>query len=439
MGLGSVIVTFVTSIIFYVLLNSLDVYSDIALAFRTFTFDLGESLLLSGCKVCYNKDDKDIYLVQNNSCQQCLTCNYQFECGASFDFLEQLLEIEKSESCKSTRFGYKYSYISKNFDKRNETCNDNVDNCCVENRRQYDHKNPFKNIDKRVLAFQEDEFQKIRNTLPYDIFVLSARSSWVNCQRVYLEYLEYITKDKTKQKTISLKDKNLPTLYKKRIKRFLYKHITERKEANETEWFFKFRLSGDERVIIDKGFNSNDECGAYITNKLKRNEWRQNNGEICGSDTCLMHLNYLKWSSNISNLADWKERTILKDGNKVGGKTCQILWQYGFASLAPILIHLSFITLVYLEDLKQENATKIEAIFVLMLIYPQTKCLKFLLQFFFHRDEEKLNRAKNEYDDRLGTTEPFMESAIQASFGCKFEFNNDCNCFNLSHYYRKFV
>ena len=422
MGLGSVIVSFVTSIIFHVLLNSLDMYSDIGLAFRSLTFDLGESLLLSGCKVCYNKDDKDIYLVQNNSCQQCLTLNYQFECGASFDILEQLPEFEKGESCKRKRFGLRYNKISKNYDKRDETCNDYIDNCCVENGRQHERKDPFKNIDKRVLALQEDTFLNIRNTLQYDIFVLSSRLSWTDCQRVYRKYLGYTTSNAK-----SLKDKNMKTFYKNRIKHFLHKHIIKLKEANENEWSFKFRLSGDGTVIIEKGFNTNDECGIYITNKLKSNEWRQNNGEICGSDKCLMHLKFLKWSENISNLADWKERTILKDGMKLGGKTCQILWQYGFASLVPILINLSFITLVYLEDLKLGNATKIEAIFVLMLLYPQIKCLKFLLQFFFHRDEKKLNGDKAEYDDRVGSLEPFLESAIQASSGCSFENENDCN------------
>ena len=115
---------------------------------------------------------------------------------------------------------------------------------------------------------------------------------------------------------------------------------------------------------------------------------------------------------------------------KLGGKTCQILWQYGFASLVPILINLSFIAIVYLEDLKLGNATKMEAIFVLLLLYPQMKCLKFLLQFFFHRDEKKLNGDKDEYDDRLGSHEPFLESALQASSGCSFENYNDCNYFS---------
>ena len=427
MGLGSVISSFVTSIMFHVLLNSLDMYSDIGLAFKSLTFDLGESLLLSGCKVCHNKDDKDIYMVNNNSCQQCLTLNYQFDCGGSFDFLEQLPEFEKSESCKRNRFGFNYNNISQNYDKRDETCNDYIDNCCIENRRQHEHKNPFKNIDKRVLALQEDAFQNIRHTLRYDIFVLSTRPSWSDCHRVYLEYLGY-----NMSNTKSLKDKNLKTFYKNRVKHFLHKHIIKLKKANETEWSFKFRLSEDGRVVIKKGFDSNDEYGTYITNKLKDNEWRQNNGEICGSDTCLIHLNYLKWTLNISNLADWKEQTLLMDGIKVGGKTCQILWQYGFASLVPILINLSFIALVYMEDLKMGNATKVEAIFVFMLLYPQIKCLKFLRQFFVHKDEKKLNGDKDEYDDRVGSLEPFLESAIQASSGCSFENDYDCNCFNYN-------
>ena len=60
----------------------------------------------------------------------------------------------------------------------------------------------------------------------------------------------------------------------------------------------------------------------------------------------------------------------------------------------------------------------------------QHECLKFLRQFFIHRDEKKLNGDKDEYDDRVGSLEPFLESAIQASSGCSLENNYDCNCFN---------
>merc|ERR1711963_1104244 len=94
MGWGTVIVSFVVCISFNIFLNSFDVYSDIALAFNTLTFNLGDSLLLSGCKVCHGKDDKDVFSVKNNSCQQCVTQNYYFECGRSFRILDKINELE---------------------------------------------------------------------------------------------------------------------------------------------------------------------------------------------------------------------------------------------------------------------------------------------------------------------------------------------------------
>ena len=80
MGVASVIVSFAVCIFFNVGLNSFDVYSDITLAYNTLTFNLGESLLLTGCKVCSGKEDKDVFEVKNSSCQHCLTQNYNFEC-----------------------------------------------------------------------------------------------------------------------------------------------------------------------------------------------------------------------------------------------------------------------------------------------------------------------------------------------------------------------
>ena len=61
MGYASVIVSFIVCLFFNVFLNSFDVYSDITLTFHTLTFNLGASLLLSGCRVCHGKEDKDVF------------------------------------------------------------------------------------------------------------------------------------------------------------------------------------------------------------------------------------------------------------------------------------------------------------------------------------------------------------------------------------------
>ena len=90
MGLATVIVSFVVCLSLNVGLNSFDVYSDITLSINTLTFNLGDSLLISGCKLCSGKEDKEVFTVKNSSCQHCLTQNDYFQCGRSFKILEKL-------------------------------------------------------------------------------------------------------------------------------------------------------------------------------------------------------------------------------------------------------------------------------------------------------------------------------------------------------------
>ena len=167
MGVGTVIVSFVVCISFNIFLNSFDVYSDIALTINTLTFNLGDSILLSGCKVCHGKDEKDVFEVKNNSCQQCLTKNYVFACGKSFQILDKIHEVEKRDTCEYERFGFGYNYTSKSYDWMNESCSDDSDECCVENTQQSKIKHPLDAIDKRILAYQLPGLENIRDDLNY--------------------------------------------------------------------------------------------------------------------------------------------------------------------------------------------------------------------------------------------------------------------------------
>ena len=81
MALRTIIISFAVSISFRIFLNTFDVYSDIALSTNTLTFNLGDSFLLSGCKVCNGKEDKEIFSVNKSTCDQCLMTNYAYECG----------------------------------------------------------------------------------------------------------------------------------------------------------------------------------------------------------------------------------------------------------------------------------------------------------------------------------------------------------------------
>ena len=63
----AIIFIFVVRFALNIFLPSFDTYSDVNLAYKTFTFSLGESLLLTGCRVCQGKDETEIYTIKNKS------------------------------------------------------------------------------------------------------------------------------------------------------------------------------------------------------------------------------------------------------------------------------------------------------------------------------------------------------------------------------------
>ena len=156
MGLITVIVSFVVCLSLNVGLNTFDVYSDITLSFNTLTFNLGDSLLLSGCKSCSGKEDKEVFTVKNSSCQHCLTENYNLQCGNSFKILDKLNELSKSDTCVTDRFGVSWNATSKSYHWKNETCDNYLDACCVELKNNVTASNPLSLIDKRIIAIQSD-------------------------------------------------------------------------------------------------------------------------------------------------------------------------------------------------------------------------------------------------------------------------------------------
>ena len=95
-----VIASFVMCILFNVLLNSFDHYSDVTLAYESMNFDLGDSLLLSGCRVCHGKSDSDIYDVKETKCQKCLLENYDFQSEGKNKYLRRFVSDPVRRSSK---------------------------------------------------------------------------------------------------------------------------------------------------------------------------------------------------------------------------------------------------------------------------------------------------------------------------------------------------
>ena len=392
MNLGKVIVSFVVCIFCNIILNSFDVYSDIALTIKTLTFNLGDSILLSGCKVCHGKDDKDVFSVKNNSCQQCVTLNYFMQCGRSFQILDKINELEKRDTCEYERFGVRFNSTSKSFNWKNESCSDDSDSCCVENTQQPKIKHPLDAIDKRILAFQIKGLKNIRDDLNYDVYNLNGQLSYRYCEKVYYNYFNWQALN---------------------IKPFLKTNVTNNENQNQTEWFFKFTTTSENKTVLEKEFDFNDDCGIFIIEKQKNHV--QNNGETCNSDACLVHFQYLTLKQNISNLEQWKENIFYDEGVKFGGKSCAILHQYGLISLVPIILNFIFHVLLFIDDLKFDRAYKTEVIFVFGQFYPQWKTIKFLYNYIKDKNETRFNEAKENFDTQVGSLEPFIESAVQVS------------------------
>ena len=118
---------------------------------------------------------------------------------------------------------------------------------------------------------------------------------------------------------------------------------------------------------------------------------------------------------NISSIENWKAHTFFERAQKMGGRTCQLLWQYGIASLVPSILNVVFLLLLFREDMKLDQASKYEIIFVLIQFYPQWKALRFLFNFIRNGSESLLNEAKDHFDKDIGSLEPFIESAFQVN------------------------
>ena len=80
----------------------------------------------------------------------------------------------------------------------------------------------------------------------------------------------------------------------------------------------------------------------------------------------------------------------------------------------PILLNLSFNIVLFTNEFRDGKANIFEIVPLILLIFPQYKTIKFLLQYIFiHRDESRLNQDKAHNDRDVAPLEPFLESCFQ--------------------------
>ena len=411
-----IIASFIMTIFFNVFLNSFDHYSDVTLAYQAMNYDLGDSLLLSGCRLCYGKTASDIYSIKKTKCQKCVMENLDFQCGSDINVLKKLSEPQNSENCESDDIVSRWNQSARNYNLINANCESSKRtwvSCCIKeietlkqnvsDLRTKNISNPLGHLDKKIIAHRPFYKGTARSILPYAaIYTLSGKSSLYHCLNIYEDYFHiYVHVDEVHVRT-----------GRTELQYFLRRNILSLKEENETEWRYRFSEQRNGTLKLEKGFTAEDECGLLV--QRKQEKLVQNNAEqICGIDPCQLHLQSLKRTLNISNLDQWKYNTLFHNGIKLGGESCLHLWIYGVACLIPTALNAIFHMFIFVEDLKSGSASKYEILFVILSFYPQWKTIRFLTEYCIDKDETHLKAAQCSFNEQFGHVEPFLESAFQ--------------------------
>ena len=412
--------------IFNIFLTSLDHYSDVSLAYETLNFDLGDSLLLSGCRVCHGKTASDIYSVKKTKCQKCVIENLDFQCGNDVNVLGKLSQSRNSENCESDDIVARWNNPERNYNLIHDNCESSKRNwthhdgayiklsCCIKeidvskqnasDLWKRNISNPLDHLDKKILVHRPFYTSKGRHILHYEIYYLCSKSSLFHCTKVFEQYFH--------EENLILNERINEDINDSGIQYFLNRNVFSPKEENETEWRFRFSEQTNGTFKVENGFTTDDGCG-FLVQRTKEKLVQNNAEQICGIDPCLLHLQRLKFTLNISNFDQWKHNTFFSEGKKLGGETCFLLLDYGVACLIPTTLNLMFHMFIFVEDLKSGSASKLECLFVILLFYPQWKTIRFLTAYLLNKDETQLKDAQCSYSEQFGHIEPFLESGFQ--------------------------
>ena len=395
MGFTTVIITFIMSILFNVFLPTGDIGSDLNLMYQVLNYDLGESLELQGCKACYHKTEKEVYYSENGSiddkCDICLY-NPNIDCGRHPSVVRKLNELETNAGVC-----LKNESVTLNIDAKGlESPRCDKDSLCCITQKQY--------TEKQINVAKPDPkklFRLITATATHtatgkrEWFYVVGRSNFLSCFKALDDFYEkFLTLNYTKYVVFS--------------------------SSNEKTYFYPLSKMNQSFVLEEKGRPITDpdiQCGIL---EIDISATKQNtivpsqHNYYCNENACLTHLEYLHAYTSMWDLAKWRKTTDYMNGVKVGGVTCHLLKIYGSSIIIPILLNLFFNVVWYVKDVREKKANLVEVIPLVLLFYPQYKTLKYLAQYLFvHRDENRLNKDKEDNDRSIAHLEPFVESSIQ--------------------------
>ena len=153
-------------------------------------------------------------------------------------------------------------------------------------RRNVSRYNP---LDKSFFALPTSFMDHDQNKMMYFTFLLTGKLSLQYCQTVFSRYFT-----NTRETFYNYVNKNVTALY----------------TPINGEIYLKFTISGNGKISLENGYTNEDGCGILIRNKDNyhlhslTSEQLWNTSGVCGLDSCLLHLQSLRFSLNISSLDD---------------------------------------------------------------------------------------------------------------------------------------
>ena len=151
-----------------------------------------------------------------------------------------------------------------------------------------------------------------------------------------------------------------------------------------------------------------------IVTKQGNDESKRN--KLCFQDLCSSYIFGIgnDLYTNRYDVDEWKTLMDYDQYNRrIGGRICNLLTLYGRALIVPIILNMIFHINAFYFETKNGNAKTWEFIFVLLLIYPQYRCMKIIFHFFYHKNESKLQSEKETYERNIESIEACVESALQ--------------------------
>jgi hypothetical protein len=395
MAIGGVIATFVMTIIFGIIAPTFDVSSDVKLLFDVVTFQVGNSYELAGCRSCHGLSSDEVYQPKVESCKQCLSSpRYKIwspstSCGFTPHYLDKIRELKEDPTCTRKLFGF-----NDTIDKlgHEDECKPK-DHCCIHRTNTSRTLSQFTSTDRRINTYLCKTMSNLTKENNCQFCKHTGTSSGAFCKSLFTRSL---------------------TRNPHQVK----KMFSQAKQNCRKNTYFKMNenfsnKSMNESITIENNFTHKDQCGISFTthpfNAVQDNT-------VCDKSVCSIHLDSvsLKFYAKEFSYEKWENLMNYDNANRrIGGQICNVLTIYGWSILIPILLNITFHICIFYRDLNKKKVSRFEIIPVLILCYPQWRCIKMLVSYLYHKNESRLQSEKQTYEREVETMEAFAEAGIQ--------------------------